>query len=148
VHTDKEGTQVRGNRHWSGRGGLGRIFSEGLHRTERGVSSELYGPDGARQKLIAFVRLAQDNGAHAWVRRYMAPLLTILDDSPAPTLDLPVIAAASHADAREDASQAIAQATHLVGDYKRWAKDVDAEIAAQTRLLAALHAEIHRLEGV
>jgi hypothetical protein len=143
--TERSSKSVR--RHYGRPPSVIRILAEALDRTEGGIHQELHGPDAARLKMLRIIRTAQDAGAHAWVRRYVQPLLDILRDTPAPPLELPVICRASNADAREDASQAIAQATDELPDLERWYRDALVEQAEQGQLIAALGAEIASRKG-
>lgn len=117
-------------------------LAEAFQRTVGGVDQALYGPESARNKMLAYIRIAQTHEAWPWLRKYLKPLLDATREGPVPDLDVPVIAAASQADAREDASQAVAQATDLLPDLERWLRDLDAELAAQAELRAALWSEI------
>lgn len=135
-------------RHYARPKGVMRILAEAMERTPGGIHQELHGPDAARAKMLRIIRTAQDAGAHSWVRRYVQPLLDVLRDTPAPNYELPVIARASNADAREDASQAIAQATNELPDLERWFRDAITEQAEQGQLIAALGAEIARRKAL
>lgn len=134
-------------RHYSRPRSLRRILAEDAGRTLGGFDQELYGPHSARARLLRIVAVAEQAGAHQWVRKYLQPLLDRTRETPIQDYDLPVIVRAENADAREGMLQAVAQATDALADLEAWHKGIRAEIAAQEELAAALQSEITARRG-
>lgn len=133
--------------HYGRRESVVRKLAETLDRTEGGIQQSLHGPDSWRHKIMLYVRLLQDNGAHAKARAYIQPIADLVRETPIMALDVPLIAKAQTADAREDIAQAIAQASGSVTDLEAYLKALDAEAAAQAEVRAAVWSEIQARKG-
>lgn len=135
-------TAPEARRHYGRPRSVRRILADAEGRTLGGFDQELYGPHSARSRLLRIVSIAESAGAHAWVRKYLQPLIDRVRSTPIQDLDVPVIARAQQADSREDALQAVAQASDELSDLEAWLKGIRAEISAQEELAAAVQSEI------